>query len=108
MTRIVLVAALFAVGCDGGKGGGGGNAQVRQACTKICSCLDEFSSSFSNSGGVSCVDECVNEVTSSNSGPIVSSSSSGGGPSQACLSCINSATCDDLNTNNACSLECGF
>lgn len=110
MTRIILVAALLA-GCEGGKGGGGGNAQLRQACTKICTCLEESGStsggSFSTSGGASCVDECVNDVTSS-SGPIVSSSGGSTGPSQACLSCIDRATCDDLTMNNACSAECAF
>jgi hypothetical protein len=103
MMRIVLVVALLA-GCGGGEGGGGGSAGLRNACTKVCGCFEE-TSSFSNSGG-DCVDECVGEATSGTSSS--SGFSGGGGPSQACLSCINAASCDALVNDNACSAECEF
>jgi hypothetical protein len=109
MIRIGLVAAALLLGCGGGKGGGGGNAQLRQACEKVCDCFAETSSSsggFSSSSGAGCVDECVGEATSGTSSS--SGFSGGGGPSQACLSCINGATCDALVNNNACSTECEF
>lgn len=99
MTRIILAwaaTALLCLACGGGSGGGG---SLRQACTKICDCLED-TSSFSNSGGGNCVDQCVG---SSSSG---SFSSSGAELSPACLSCINTATCPDLLDGTACSVEC--
>jgi hypothetical protein len=101
MIRIILAWAATAiiVACGGGSGGGGGSASLRNACTKICDCFEGMSS-FSNSGG-NCVDDCVNSES-------LSGSTSGSDVPQACLNCINAATCDGLTSGEACSVECNF
>lgn len=100
MVRI-LVAALV-IGCGGGSGGGGGSPSLRQACTKLCTCFEE-TGSFSN-GGTTCVDECV---TSSGSFSFSNSNGETAIP-QACIDCINGATCDGITSGSACTAECNF
>ncbi len=108
--RIVLLAAVLAIGCGGGSGGGDG--RLRQVCTKVCDCLESTSSSgssgFSTSGGATCVDECVNQGSSTSGGSTSGGSTSGGEVSQACITCINAATCDGLVNGSACTAECDF
>jgi hypothetical protein len=99
MTRIILAwtATAIILACGGGSGGGG---TLRSACTKICDCLEDTSNSFSNSGGATCVDDCV--------GSSGSFSNSGAELSQECLACINTASCPALLDGQACSAECNF
>ncbi len=78
---------------------------MRQACTKVCDCFAETSTSGSvpssgfSSGGANCVDDCVASGTSASGG-------TSGDISQACINCINTATCDGLNNGSACTAEC--
>ena len=108
MLRVFLTAALL-VGCGGGSGGGGGNPSLRQACTKLCTCFEEtssFSGFSSSASSGNCVDECVSQSGSFSGG--TSTSSGGQAIPQACIDCINGATCDGITSGSACTAECNF
>ncbi len=106
MLRVLLTAAVFAIGCGGGSGGGGGNPSLRQACTKLCTCFEEtssFSGFSSSASSGNCVEECVTQ-----SGSFSSDNSTGQGIPQVCIDCINGATCDAITSGSACTSECNF
>ena len=98
---VAACAALAGFACSSGHAGPS-QASVTAACMHICMCETGL-------GDTTCLSRCsMGSGTSSLSSfsNSLSASFSLTSADQACLDCINAATCTSLTTGSACNTEC--
>jgi hypothetical protein len=92
--RKLAVTALFVSALAGGfaLGCGGGGASIASACAHSCDCLIE-AGIITEADRAMCESTCRSEAEMDN-------------PSQACIDCVDGATCAELTGGTVCETEC--